>query len=189
MLIRSPKTEHNPGGASRVTPLFYELRPFLAACRDEADPATVYVVSEHRLGSHNLGTQLERIMEAAKVKPWPKLFQNMRSTRQTELVNAGCPEHEVCKWMGNSEKIARKHYLQHGGEHFQRVTQAPSTPERAQNRAHFSDGKTGQLRAAIDSAVASVDSTGGYTPSSALPCSSVHLFHVPPRGVEPRFSD
>ena len=49
--------------------------------------------------------------------PWPKLFQNLRSSRQTELTETW-PAHVVCAWIGNSEVVARDHYLQITDEHF-----------------------------------------------------------------------
>jgi hypothetical protein len=44
----------------------------------------------------------------------------MRSTRETELAEE-FPMHVVCKWMGNSQPVAAKHYLQVTDEHFQRA--------------------------------------------------------------------
>jgi len=52
---------------------------------------------------------------------WLKPFQNMRSTRETELMET-YPAHVVVAWIGNSEVVARKHYLQVTDEHFQRAT-------------------------------------------------------------------
>src|SRR6185295_7207846 len=40
---------------------------------------------------------------------WPKLFHNLRASRQTELMR----EYDlatVCKWIGNSPAVAAKHY-------------------------------------------------------------------------------
>ena len=44
--------------------------------------------------------------------PWPKLWQNLRSTRATELVGEGWPEYKVCKWLGHTKLVAEKHYWQ-----------------------------------------------------------------------------
>ena len=74
-------------------------------------------------------TQLVRIIKRAGLKQWPKLFQNLRATRETELAEE-FPMHVVCDWIGNSEVIAAKHYLQTTDEHFERATQA------AQKAAH-----------------------------------------------------
>jgi hypothetical protein len=50
-------------------------------------------------------------------KPWPKLFVNLRSTRQTELVQEH-PIHLVCHWLGHSALIAREHSVQIRDEDF-----------------------------------------------------------------------
>ena len=41
---------------------------------------------------------------------------NLRKTRQTEL-NDEFPQHVVCEWLGNSERVAEKHYLHVTAEH------------------------------------------------------------------------
>ena len=64
------------------------------------------------------------IIWSAGLKEWPKLFQNMRSTRQTELEET-FPRHVVCAWIGNSEPVAAKHYLQVTDEHFEQAVQNP----------------------------------------------------------------
>ena len=51
------------------------------------------------------------------------------------------PSHVVCAWIGNSEAVARKHYLQVTDEHFQRaaddkVAHQPSEMERTVKRAN-----------------------------------------------------
>ena len=45
------------------------------------------------------------------VKPWPKLFSNLRSSRETELVD-NFPLHVVTKWIGHTPEVAKMHYLQ-----------------------------------------------------------------------------
>ena len=63
----------------------------------------------------------------AGLKSWPKLFQNLRSTRQTELAEQ-FPAHVVCAWMGNSEDVARDHYLQVTDAHFEAACSALRNP-------------------------------------------------------------
>ena len=60
---------------------------------------------------------MERIIRKADLKPWPKLFQNLRATRETELAEE-FPIHVVCDWIGNTQAVATKHYLQTTDEHF-----------------------------------------------------------------------
>ncbi|MBN2023296.1 MAG: site-specific integrase, partial [Pirellulales bacterium] len=127
--VHSPKTEHHEGGASRQIPIFPELRPYLEEVWDQAEPGDEYVITRYRNDNANLRTQLERILYKAGLKPWPKLFQNLRSTRQTELAET-YPMHVVCEWIGNSQAVAAKHYLQVTDEHFAHATRNP-TPNRA----------------------------------------------------------
>ncbi len=118
--VRSPKTE-GKGKASRVVPLFPELRPYLEEVWEQADPGSTYVITRYRDSNSNLRTQLHRIIRKAGLEPWPKLFQNLRATRETELAET-YPMHVVCSWIGNTPAVARKHYLQTTEEHFQRAT-------------------------------------------------------------------
>ena len=120
MLVRSPKTEHHKGHESRLVPLFPELVPYLREAFEQASPGTEYVITRYRNPKCNLRSQFERIIIKSGLKPWPKLFQNLRSTRETELVEKW-PEHVVCAWIGNSKAVAREHYLQVTDEHFEQA--------------------------------------------------------------------
>ncbi len=111
MTAHSPKTAHHPGQGSRPVPLFPELVPHLQEVFEQAEPGTVYVITRYRHTNQNLSTKLRRILHKAGVAPWPKLYQNLRSTRQTELANEW-PMHKICAWLGNSPAVALKHYLQ-----------------------------------------------------------------------------
>ena len=128
--IRSPKTEHHPGGESRQIPLFPELLPYLRDVFEQAEPGTEYVITRYRDTSANLRTQLLRIIRKAGLEAWPKLFQNLRSTRETELAET-YPLHVVCAWLGNSQPVAAKHYLQVTDEHFELGAAADSALQNA----------------------------------------------------------
>ncbi|MBC8107953.1 MAG: hypothetical protein H7Z14_15295 [Anaerolineae bacterium] len=128
--VPSPKTAHHEGGDHRFIPLFPELRPHLLAAFKAAADGSEFVITRYRQQSSNLRTQLERICVKAGVKTWPKLFHNMRSTRQTELSEM-YPEHVVCSWLGNSSRVARKHYLQLTDAHFEKAAQNPAQPAHA----------------------------------------------------------
>lgn len=134
MLVRSPKTEHHPGGESRLVPIFPELRPLLMQAFEAAEPGTEFVIAKHRKTGLNLRTHMLRIINKAGVQPWPKLSQNLRSTRQTELAEHW-PEHVVCDWLGNSRIIAREHYLQVTEDHFRQAAQEPA--QTAQKAARY----------------------------------------------------
>src|SRR5262249_23094079 len=104
--INSPKT------GERWIPLFPELKTLLQEAWDAAPEGERYVISRYRTPDVNWRPQFLRILQQAGLKPWERLFQNLRSSRQTELVNEGHPIHAVCAWIGNSVKIAADHYLQ-----------------------------------------------------------------------------
>jgi integrase len=131
--VHSPKTEHYEGKESRMVPLFPELLPYLCEVFEQAEERSEYVVTRYRSSNVNLRTQLQRIIHKAGLESWPKLFQNLRSTRETEL-NERWPEHVVCAWIGNSRAVAREHYLQVTQEHFERAAGLlDGTAEAAQN--------------------------------------------------------
>lgn len=153
--VPSPKTEHHEGGGSRTIPLFPELRSALLDAFDEAEEGTDYIITRYRDSKTNLRTQFQRIIRKAGYEPWPKLFQNLRSTRETELAES-YPLHVVTAWIGNSELVAARHYLQLTDEHFRRAT----TEQAAQNAAQkLHDGAgNGPKQEPAKSAEDSVDS-------------------------------
>jgi len=107
--VRSPKTEHHEGGASRTVPMFPELREHLQRLYDEAPEGTTFVISGTRDTAVNLRTQFQRIIRRAGYTPWPRLWQNLRSSRESELMR----EYDlatVCRWIGNSPEVAARHY-------------------------------------------------------------------------------
>jgi integrase len=137
--VRSPKTEHHVGKASRETPLFPELAAVLTEAFEAAPEGAVYVVADntYREAADTLGgwrncnmrTQFGRIIQRAGLEPWPRLFQNLRASRETELAQE-YPVHVVTAWLGNTPKIALRHYLMTTEADFQKA---------AQNQAHFAD--------------------------------------------------
>jgi integrase len=129
--VRSPKTAHHEGHESRVVPLFPELREHLQAALDDLlfdfDPKAKRlseqpVIRRYRGENVNLRTQLLRIIQRAGLTPWPKLFQNLRATRATELVH-DFPSHVAAAWLGHSEIIAQKHYRQVTDADYERALQ------------------------------------------------------------------
>jgi hypothetical protein len=105
-----------------------------------------FVITRYRDAKVNLRTQLERILTRAGVKQWPKLFQNLRSSRETELAQR-FPIHIVCAWLGNSRPVAMEHYLQVRDEDFARAATevtpvaAPEVaePEKAKRKAKYAE--------------------------------------------------
>lgn len=111
MTISSPKTKRYEGKESRIVPIFPELRPYLDEAFDLAQDGAVYAVARYRGGGCNLRTQLERIIRKAGLEPWPKLWQNLRASRATELASYR-PAFLAAAYLGHSPAIASKFYHQ-----------------------------------------------------------------------------
>jgi integrase len=131
MLVHAPKTEHHIGKATRLVPIFPELRPYLDEAWERAEEGAKFVIARRRDTEANLRTRFMRFIRRAGLEPWPKLFQNLRSTRQTELEDS-FPTHVVCRWLGNSPRVARKTYLQVTEAHFAKAV--ADVPEKLATR-------------------------------------------------------
>jgi integrase len=80
MIVRIDKTP-----PTRVCPIFPELMPHIRRAREYAPPGAEFVQTRYTPQS-NIGTTFTKIVERAGLVPWDKLFQNMRATRETELM-------------------------------------------------------------------------------------------------------
>lgn len=120
-LVTTPKTKRYEGRETRWTPLFPELRRELEAWRQEAPQDREFILKPAIKPKSNLRTVLIKILKRAGIKPWPKLYQNLRSTRSTELITQGFPAHVVAAWLGHTVKVANAHYNQVTDEHFRRA--------------------------------------------------------------------
>ena len=111
--VHASKTEHHAGSGIRIVPMFPELKPLFQEAFDLAKDGAVYCIEQHRATEINLRTHLARIIKRAGLESWPKLFQNLRSTRETELFKmTGGNVKAVCQWIGNSPAVAMTHYAQ-----------------------------------------------------------------------------
>jgi integrase len=113
--VTSPKSARHAGKGERWIPLFPELRPHVEEAFETASEGEVYLVRHpclrQRGANVNLRKGLTLLLRKAGAAPWPRLFHNLRASRQTELA-AEFPAHVCCAWIGNSEQIAAAHYLQ-----------------------------------------------------------------------------
>lgn len=172
--IHASKTARYEGRGVRVIPLFPELRTALEEVFTQAKPGTDWVITRYRLTNANLRTQLGRIIRRAGLKPWPRLFQNLRSTRETELAES-FPLHVVTAWIGNSQRVAARHYLQITSDHYDRATGAA---QKAAQSTPTSCGKPQQTSGGGS------DSPSGL-PSVAGTCRGLPDTPVRPAGFEP----
>jgi integrase len=176
MRIDAPKT------GVRVMPLFAELRPYL---EDAFDPESEFVIVDNRSKS-NLRTQLTRIIKKAKVKPWQKLFQNLRATRSTELAKEYGPYAEA-EWLGHSPEVAGEFYVRATADDFARAVgkgrndqpagEPAAVVEAAREAAH-GPSKTGQV------AVSSAQGASKNPEEIDIPRGS-DVTIAPPVGLEP----
>ena len=160
LIIRSRKTKE------RIVPIFPEVKPLLQAASARAQGGNGFVIQRHGGTLKNISGEFKRILNQAGITPWPRLFHNLRSTRQTELVQV-YEAHVVAAWLGNSEKIADDHYLQVIPDHIRKATQNPTH----QFSALSGTERSPETRKDVSPAIAKDTSV-----------------QIPPRGVEPRFS-
>ena len=138
----------------------------------------MYVINRYRDAEQNLRTQLKRIIRRAGLEPWPKPFHNLRASRETELAQS-FPLHVVCAWIGNTERIAAKHYLQVTEDYFAlAATEGTSGAKSGSAAPSCTDShEMSQAQSNLD-----------LVPTGAEECESVQKGRIPPRGLEPRSS-
>ncbi len=143
---------------------------------EQAEPGAEYVINRNRGGNANLRTQFKRIVKRAGLKPGPRLFHNLRASRQTELT-ASFPLHVVCEWLGNTAAVASKHYLT--------VTEADcqlaATSKVAQNAAQSAHAKGSTGPHAKQAPMKKSPVLQGL----AVQCEGTPSARVPRTGVEP----
>lgn len=157
-------------------PIFPDLRPYLLEVFEQAEPGTTHVVTRYRDRNSNLRTQLQRIIRRAGLKPWPRLFHNLRSTRPTELTER-FPAHVVA-WIGNTERVAQNHYLQVTDAHFAQAVADQKTSEQAAQSAAVMGGMG-------EEAVAPPNENRPVLPSDSDAFRCLHGLEVAATGLEP----
>jgi integrase len=76
--------------------------------------------------SCNLRSELIKLIRRAGLAVWPRVFHNLRSSRETELLET-FPVHVVAEWMGHDAKICIKHYAQVTEQHFERAVRGAAS--------------------------------------------------------------
>jgi len=172
--VHSPKLEHLPGGGVRVIPLFPELRRHLEEAYEMAKDGATHVIARYRDPGVNLRTQFQKIIGRAGVEPWGRLWTNLRSSRETELME-NHPAHVVAGWIGHTEKVASKHYLQIRDSDFDRALEVVQNPVHASARKalHTEENTYQGIRETAE------------LPGNARDCDLLRHREVSPTGVEP----
>ena len=179
--VYSPKKKGIDSQKRRRIPIFPEIRPFLEKAILDAPEGSTHVISENsRRKKANLRTKLLRILKRAGVKKWEKLFQNLRASRETDLM-LEWPAHIVCSWLGNSIQVANDHYLMVTAADFE--TAAGAKPPESRN----ADAVQNPVQPAT---VRSRQTSSTKRWKTENPANARYTAdQAPPRGVEPRFSD
>lgn len=111
ILVHSPKTARHSGHSTRLVPIFPEIAELLGKrFQDAADGDEHVLPFLQGRSDASLRKTIERAIVAAGVAPWPRLWHNLRGTRQNELLEAGFKRKAVCAWLGNSSEVAHDHY-------------------------------------------------------------------------------
>jgi len=191
LTVRVPKKEHIDGHETRIVPIFPEIRPYLQqaysdASREassEAPAGSLHVMPAefHREGYAYAGVL--RAVERASVKPWPKILQNLRASRETELMRQE-PAHVVHAWLGNSREVAEDHYLMVTDEDYVRASAEAAAPSTTENPLSKAVQNAVQLATVSNRQPPSTQKETAVSPAFAKDTA----VQIPPRGVEPRFS-
>jgi integrase len=179
IVMPSPKTAKQ-GKPSRTVPLFPELLPVLREWSENSPDGSEYVISNLVSGSNRSGRQgrnlrkpFQKFISLAGFDPWPKPFQNLRSTRENELERFN-PSHVVQDWIGHSRKTAEDHYL--------RVSDADF--DRAMGWSH--SGQQGPAAPCIPSPENLSALKKPLLQVAAEICRTTRRGQTPPLGLEPR---
>ena len=182
MVVTVPKLEHHEGKGTRLIPIFPEVKPYLEAAWSEASPGSVYVIQRYRK-SANLRTQLRRYIISAGLKPWPKVFTNLRSSMATELVER-FPSHIESEWVGHSTKIAKEHYLQVTQSDFDRASGGLlKTTQNPTHKTTQQGGELGSMGMQADSKYAGNHQKSGVFQGGAGSCSAIQSEQMGAIGV------
>lgn len=90
------KTQRHAGKGAREIPIVPELLPLLFEAFEQAEDGATHVITRCRHSTGNLRTQFQRIIRRAGYEPWPRLWQNLRASRESELVRPHDPT-TVCR--------------------------------------------------------------------------------------------
>lgn len=146
--VRSPKTERFAGKEGRWVPIFPELRPYLYQCAETLEDGTDLLLTKHKPNSHNLRMHFHRMIKRAGLVPWEKAFQNLRSSRETELLEQ-FPIQVVVSWIGNSPQIALQSYLTVRESDFEAAVKSDATSAADRSRQPVTDDNTKDLRNSV----------------------------------------
>ena len=184
LTVRSPKTAGYEGHEVRIVPITKEVMPILETLYHKAETGSVEIIDRQLNTGSNLRTNLKRMILRAGMKPWPRIYQNLRSSRATQWLDEAYPLHVVADWMGHSVEVLAKHYAQVLDTHLERATggaksDALDVQKATQHQGHL-------LRTRSHGALNSQCFTDDLR-ANANECETVQTELMTPRGFEPLF--
>jgi transposase-like protein len=96
-------------GMTRTLPIIPRLFDLLREAYRERDPEFPQVVT---ITANNIHKRLREAIEAAGLKRWADLYQNLRRNAETDFLSAGAPPHAAAAWLGHSVLVSQRHYVQ-----------------------------------------------------------------------------
>lgn len=188
LTVPSPKTAHLPGRAYRVIPLFPEIRPYLEAAWCEAPEGAVYVIPEEYRqraqgdggwANANLRSTLAKILRRAGLEQWPRLWHSMRASCEPDLARR-FPLAVVAKWLGNTQAVAMRHYVDVTDADFQRAVQVAQNPaQQASEMRRFG------LQVVNNGNEETPEFPGVSTPCETMQCTELEAAGIEPASCEP----
>jgi len=181
--VRVPKKEHLDGHETKTVPIFPEIRPYLQQAFDEAPAGSVYVLPREFHADCFAYQRVQRAVQRASMQRWEKLLQNLRATRETELMKE-YPAHVVYAWIGNTEGVAEDHYLMVTDADYAKASAEPSAAPTTDEPMAKAVQKAVQSVTVLNRKEPSPENEQAVSPAIARDTA----VQIPPRGVEPRFS-
>ncbi len=117
----------------RLVPIFAPLdaiiRDAFESLPDRTPKRQHLIQAENRRQPEsNLRTEAMKLIDRAGVDVWEKLFQNLRMSCATDLLNAGYPVTKVADWLGHSVAVLLEHYKGTTGREIQEAREVNNDP-------------------------------------------------------------
>ena len=146
---------HSPKTGFRAVPIFAEVKPYLQAVWEAAPEGADLLFPRHQITGAALTNKLQRMLRSIREVLWPKPWNNMRASCETDLLSL-YPALTVVKWVGHSLRISEQHYAQVAKEHHDRAVAAGSaedlrTPNQAEKSSVNSPVHNGSPRTNMNS--------------------------------------
>jgi len=139
MTFDVPKLAHLRGKERRTCPIFVQLQPYLTEAFEAAETGAVYtcptLVRWGKRAGIKYSKRLRQAIDRAGLKPWPKLLDNLRKTRATEVSHEFGPKAES-EWIGHGEEVALRHYLMVTDDQWELATGVKSELKAQNNTRH-----------------------------------------------------